>query len=233
MINAIAIDDEPLSLALIKEYANQLSDLELVMEFTNGDKALQFLERNDVDLVFLDINMPEYSGLELANQIPTNTKIIFTTAYKEFAFEGFKKGAIDYLLKPFSFNEFCLSITKASVFIKAAHLNNSNQQTHLFVRSEHKLVRVVFQDILFVENIKDYVRFYLTNGRKIMSLMSLQSLESRLPEDFFLKVHRSFIVNTNKVKVIDKKGLVIQDYEIPISEANRKKVSAFFNGLKL
>jgi len=220
MIKTVIIEDEPLALSLVEGFVNKNNNLDLSGSFTNPIEGLDFIRENSVDLLLLDINMPDLDGIELAKLVHKKVKIIFTTAYKDFALDGFKLNAVDYLLKPFDYNEFAIAVEKAKAFIQVEELK-TKQEEFIHIRADHKQYKVALHQIMFVENVKNYVIFRLVEGKKIMALMSLKSLSESLPENF-LKVHRSFIVNTDKIDSTSANEIMIDGHCIPISEANRK-----------
>jgi two-component system, LytTR family, response regulator LytT len=222
MISTIAIDDEPLALQLVTGYIKKTPFLELEGTFDNPLNAMEFLENSPVQLIFLDVQMPDLTGTEFARIINSDCKIIFTTAYEKYAIEGFKLEAVDYLLKPFGYEEFLLSAQKARKLIEleqksVAQIEANNE--FLFLKSEYKIRRINFNDILYIEGLKDYVKVYLRSEAKpILSISTLKALESKLPEDKFMRVHRSFIVNLEKINTIDRSRIVFGETYIPISD---------------
>lgn len=229
------IDDEPLAAGLLESYARKTPFLELTGVFGSAVQAMGSLRQQPVDLLFLDIQMPELSGMEFAKLVPSTTKIIFTTAFGQYAIEGYKVQAIDYLLKPISYEEFLRAANKAlSLFASAeserpSSVSNTDER-FIFVKSDYKLLKVNFDDILFVEGVKDYVKIYLDNGQKpIMSLMNMKKVEDFLPSPEFLRTHRSYIVHMNKVSVIDRGRIVFGDNYIPISESYKEEVQQYLD----
>ncbi len=220
MIKTVVIEDEPFALSLVEGFVNEDDRLELVGSFANPVEGLSFVQENHVELVLLDINMPDINGIDVAKHIYNKVKIIFTTAYKDFAFEGFKLSAVDYLLKPFDFNEFQRSIDKLEKVLIADKMINKNEET-IQIKADHKQYNIKLNEILFIENMKNYVIFRLENGEKIMALMSLKSLGESLPQHF-LKIHRSYIVNTDKISSSSPSEIRIKEHIVPISESNRK-----------
>lgn len=220
MIKTVVIEDEPFALSLVEGFVNEDNRLELVGSFSNPVEGLSFVQENQVDLVLLDINMPDINGIEVAKHIHKKVKIIFTTAYKDFAFEGFKLSAVDYLLKPFDFKEFQRSIDKLEKLIIADKMIDKNEES-IQIKADHKQYTIKLNDILFIENMKNYVIFRLENGEKIMALMSLKSLGESLPQHF-LKIHRSYIINSDKISSSSPSEIMINEHSIPISESNRK-----------
>ena len=228
MIKTIAIDDEPLALQLVNSYIAKTPFLESVASFDNPLDAMEFLSANPVDLIFLDIQMPEVNGMEFARIIGSHTRIIFTTAFSEYALEGYKVSAIDYLLKPFSFSEFHIAAKKALNWFEMTEQKpvseHQQEKVGLFVKSEYKLIHLLYEDLLYIEGLKDYVKIYTEQDPKpILSLMSLKSLEEELPTDRFMRVHRSYIIHTNKISSINKNRIIIAKKQIPIGETYRRQ----------
>lgn len=224
-MNCVIIDDEPYAQALIQEHVSAFIDVCVKGVFGNPQEALDYVKNNDIQIVFLDINMPEINGMKLAKSIPQRTRIIFTTAYAKYAVESYSVNALDYILKPISFEQVDGAVQKARTYFDAKTQLDETESKYIYVKSEYKQVKIYFDEILYVQNIKDYVRFYLNTGTKIMSLMSLKSLELMLP-DVFIKVHRSFIINRDRIDEISSTKLKISKYEIPVSERYRKDVKS-------
>ena len=222
MTRVVAIDDEPLALKLVKGYVEKTPTLELAGAFDNPVEAVAFIQSGDVDLVFLDIQMPDLTGTELARVIAGGPKVIFTTAYEKYALEGFRLDAVDYLLKPFSYAEFLKAVQKAEKLIAAerSHLPSLEvSNDFLFIKSESRIRRINFSEIHYIEGLKDYVKIWLKEEKKpVLSLSTLKALESRLPSDRFMRVHRSFIVNLETVKVIERGRIVFSEVRIPVTE---------------
>ena len=233
MIKTIAIDDEPLALQLINGYIQKTPFLELVASFDNPMDAMEYLNKNSVDLIFLDIHMPDLTGIEFTRILQERPKIIFTTAYEKYALEGFKLEAVDYLLKPFGYEEFLKAARKAEKLInleKSAQEEVSVNNEFLFLKSEYKIRRINFNDIKYIEGLKDYVKVYLQHEDKpILSLNSLKSLETKLPETKFMRVHRSFIVNLEKIDTIERSRIVFGKVYIPVSEQYKNKFQEFLD----
>lgn len=233
MIRTIAIDDEPLALQLVKGYISKTPFLELVASFDNPLDAMDFLDNETVDLIFLDIHMPDLSGTEFTRILETRPKIIFTTAYEKYALEGFKLDAVDYLLKPFSYEEFLTAAKKARKLIGLENVTTHKIEANnefLFLKSEYKIKRINFNEIKYVEGLKDYVKVYLLNDPKpILSLNTLKSFESKLPSKRFMRVHRSFIVNLAKIETIERSRIVFGKVYIPVSEQYRDKFQQFLD----
>lgn len=220
------IDDEPLAVELLASYVRKTPFLSLAGTFSSAVEAVKDIKENKADIIFLDIQMPELSGIEFARVIPEETKIIFTTAFSRYAIEGYKVSAIDYLLKPVSYDDFLMSATKAYNTLSGKKKERSTaEERFFFIRSEYKLVRVNLDDILYVEGLKDYVRIYLEGETKpVTSLMNMKKMEEYLPAPEFMRVHRSYIVHTSKVKAIDRSRVIIGNTVIPISESYKETI---------
>jgi len=217
-IKCIVVDDEPPAMNLICRYVNQTPFLELAGSFDNALDALDFLLKTPVQLVFLDIQMPELSGMEIAKKLPKETRIVFTTAFENYAFEGFKVNALDYLLKPISFEEFTIAGLKAKAWFDLQLQTNQPELRYMFVKSGYKLIKIDFDDILLIEGLRDYVRFYLKSTEKsVMSLMNLKSLEQTLPDENFMRIHRSYIVSLDAIESVEKGKAVIGNHKITIA----------------
>ncbi len=232
-LKTIAIDDEPLALRLVSEYISKTPFLELVGSFDNPLDAIEFLSSQPADLIFIDIQMPDLTGIEFTRSLEGEHKIIFTTAYQQYALEGFKLNAIDYLLKPFSYEEFLKSAQKArkQAELEANSLSSieANNQ-FLFLKSEYKIRRINFNDILYIEGLKDYIKVYTTGEDKpVLSLNSMKSLEQKLPEDQFMRVHRSFIVNLNKIDTIERSRIIFGKTYIPVSDQYKDKFQEYLD----
>ncbi len=232
-IKTIAIDDEPLALKLLAGYIVKTPFLELVGEFDNPLDAMDYINSEEVDLIILDIQMPDLSGIEFARVQESKAKLIFTTAYEKYALEGIKLNAIDYLLKPYSYEEFLAAVGKAKKQIElesgAATTLEANKQ-FLFLKSEYKIRRINFNDILYVEGLKDYVKVYLKHEEKpILSLASMKAMQQKLPEEHFMRVHRSFIVNLDQIEVVERSRVVFGKTYIPVSDQYKEKFQDFLN----
>lgn len=234
MIRTIAIDDEPLALKLVNGYINKTPFLELIGSFDNPLDAMDFLNENTVDIIFLDIKMPDLTGIEFMRVLEKSTKVIFTTAFEKYALEGFKLDAVDYLLKPFSYEEFLKAARKAE---KLIHLEDVAKEYEivannefLFLKSEYKIRRINFNEIIYVEGLKNYVKVFLQHEFKpIMSLNTLRALEGKLPKLKFMQVHRSFIVNLEKIKVIERSRIVFGKVYIPVSDQYKEQFQEYLN----
>ncbi|WP_292270162.1 LytTR family DNA-binding domain-containing protein [Butyricimonas sp.] len=214
-LNCLIVDDEPLALELLESYVSRTPFLHLVDRCDSAIKALSVIEETPVDLIFLDIQMPELNGLELSRLVGNKVKIIFTTAFEQYAIEGFRVDALDYLLKPFNYSEFLRAATKA--------LRTHPAPESIFVKSDYKLVQVQLKDILYIEGLKDYIRIQTEDGQGILTLMSMKSIEDFLPADTFVRVHRSYIVNMNKIKTIERNRIIFGKVYIPISDSYKDR----------
>jgi DNA-binding LytR/AlgR family response regulator len=233
MITVIAIDDEPLALQLIVDYIQKTPDLMLVGQFENPLEAAQYISKNPIDIVFTDIQMPGLSGIQFTRSMVNGPVVIFTTAFDKYAIDGFKYDIADYLLKPFTYEEFLTSVHKAERMIrsitKPADEVLSNKD-FLFLKSDYKIKRINFQNILYIEGLKEYVKVYTMHSDKpILSLSSLKILEIKLPADKFMRVHRSFIVNLEKIETIDRSRIVFGKKYIPIGDQYKEKFQEFLD----
>jgi len=222
MIRVVAIDDEPLALQLVKGYVEKTPFLELAGAFDNPVEAVAFIGSSDVDMVLLDVQMPDLTGTELARVISGGPKVVFTTAYEKYALEGFRLDVVGYLLKPFSYAEFLKVVQKVDRLIELERKELPGLEVKndfLFIKSDYKIRRINFSEIHYIEGLKDYVKIFLTGEKKpVMSLSTLKALEARLPADRFMRVHRSFIVNLETVKVIERNRIVYGEVRIPVTD---------------
>jgi two-component system LytT family response regulator len=233
MIRCIAIDDEPLALKQIVGYIRKTPFLDLKAEFESAIKAVSFLQENDIDLMFVDINMPDLNGLDFVKSQTNPPKVIFTTAYSEYAVEGFKVNALDYLLKPIDYDVFLKSAKRALEWFnlqekKFAKIESND--TFLFIKSEYKILRINLSDIKYIEGMREYVRIHMTSQRPIMTIVSMKKIEEYLPQDKFMRVHRSYIVNLEKMTTIDRNRIVFDNNTyIPVSGQYNQKFQEYLN----
>lgn len=223
MINCLIVDDEPLALDVLEGYVKKTPFLNLVARCKGASDVMKEMEDNEIDLLFLDIQMPDITGIDFSQTLTGNVKVIFTTAFDQYALEGFKVNALGYLLKPFSYVEFLEVANRAKEWFDLAKRQPSAlgeiNDDGLFVKSEYKIIKIAFADITYIEGLKDYVKFYVVGkDRPIMSLMSLKILEEKLPQKHFMRVHRSFIVNLNKIQTIERNQIVFGKVIIPVAE---------------
>jgi len=233
IIKCVAIDDEPLALGILEDYIKQTPILELVEKFTKPVQAFNYLTEHEVDLIFVDIQMPDLSGIEMVSKLKNKPLLIFTTAYSQYALEGFKADAIDYLLKPIDYSDFLKAINKAKEWFIVKTGESINIQVNkdfLFIKSEHKIIRINFTDINYIQGMSEYVQIHLTNSKPIMSLLSLKSLEGQLPEKMFMRVHKSFIVNLQKIKIIEHNEIIYDNgTAIPVSQQYKAKFQEYIS----
>lgn len=238
-MKCVIIDDEPLAVELLEDFVKKVDTLELLRTFNNAIDAVSFINQNNVDLIFLDIQMPHFSGIEFLNTIEKKPLIIFTTAYSDYAVEGFNLGAVDYLVKPIPFHRFLKSVVRAQQISNPAAViqpltesstTPESEQDFMFVRAEYENVKMNFSDILFIEGLKDYVKIYTTDNKFTLTLISLIKLENLLSTKGFSRIHRSYIINIKHVKSIQKNKVLISDKRIPISESYK---TAFFEKINL
>lgn len=229
-LNCAIIDDEPLAANLLSSYAEKTPFLNLTGTYNSAISAIKELRNNPVDIIFLDIQMPELSGIEFAKILPKETKIIFTTAFNQYALEGYKVNAIDYLLKPISYDDFLKAADKAFEWFNTIHKQETYKKDRfILIKSDYKLQRISLDDILYIEGLKDYVRIYLENGNKIMSLMNMKKLEDHLPKPEFMRTHRSYIVHMTKITTIDRFRFVFGNTYIPISDSYKDSVQTYLD----
>ena len=230
-IRTIAIDDEPPALQLVREHILKTPFLEMAGTFDNPLDALEFLAENHVDLILLDIHMPDLTGLEFARSMQQGPHVIFTTAYDNYALEGFKLNVVDYLLKPFNYEEFLTAVQKARKLIeleRSAFHETEVGKGFLFLKSEYKIRRINFDEILYIEGLKDYVKVYLQHEKKaVISLNTMKSMESKLPSGQFMRVHRSFIVNLNQISTIERNRIIFGDRHIPVGDQYKNRFNDF------
>lgn len=234
-IKCLAIDDEPLALKQIGGYIKKTPFLELVSLCNNALDAMSFMEGGQVDLIFVDISMPDLSGMDFVKSLRVKPFIVFTTAYSEYAIEGFRVDATDYLLKPIAYKDFLVSANKVKARFDVQKQPDKAEQEqgkggHLFVKSGYKLIRIELSDIKFIEGMHEYVRLHLVNEKPIMTLASMKSIEEQLPPEKFLRVHRSYIVNKDRIKMIERNRIVFDNnVYIPVSDQYRVKFQEFLN----
>lgn len=215
MINCIALDDEPLALEIIEAFCAKVPFLQLQKTFTDPGEAAKYLKKFPVDLLFLDIQMPDISGIDFYKENGDNRMVIFTTAFSEYAVEGFNLSAIDYLLKPIAFNRFEQAANKAHEYFSFLTNKESVQHPHFFVRSEYSLVKILFEDILYIETLDDYIKIHLQGRKPVLTKMNMKAVSEKLPNDF-VRVHRSFIVPLRRIESVRGKNLHLHNIEIPL-----------------
>lgn len=241
MINVIIVDDEPLAQDIVETFVTQVPQFNLVAKCSNALEANEVLRKNDIDLMFLDIQMPQITGIEFVKTLKNPPEIVFTTAYSNFAVEGFELNALDYLVKPISMERFLKTANKAIEKIEAENTNvvapdTSKKEEYFFVKADKKLVKVNFDDIVYIEGLKDYVIIRMEANR-VITLQTMKSLESKLPEDKFKRIHRSYIVNLDQINAVEGHMVEVlekgQAKHLPIGKSYRDSLLKMINKNKL
>ena len=228
MINCIIIDDEPLARKGLKEYIADVDFLNIIGEFDNALKATELLMSGSTQLLFLDIQMPKITGLEFFKSLQSPPPVIFTTAYPQYALDGFDLNALDYLVKPISFERFLKAALKAKEYYEVRHHNDQaisgkTAQNYFFIKADNKLVKIFFDDILFVEALQNYVTIHTTD-KKFITYLTFKSVEEYLPPDSFIKTHKSYIVSASKINTIEGNDIRIGNHQVPISRNEKDNV---------
>lgn len=227
-LNCAIIDDEPLALSLLESYVNKTPFLKLIGKYSSAMQAMKELPINETDLLFLDIQMPELNGLEFSQMVDPHTRIVFTTAFGQYAIDGYRVNALDYLLKPISYVDFLQAANKAVQWFEL--VNKPEEKESIYVKSDYKLIQIELKKILYIEGLKDYIKIYLEDSVKpILSLMSMKSMEELLPANRFMRVHRSFIVQKEKIRIIDRGRIVFEKTYIPISDSYKQAFQVFLD----
>jgi DNA-binding LytR/AlgR family response regulator len=226
-MKAIALDDEPPALEILQSFCTDITYIDLRKTFTKSEDAFKYLKKYPVDVLFLDINMPAISGIDFYKKLPHKTMVIFTTAYSEYAVEGFALSATDYLLKPFSFSRFQQAVAKA--FAQWKLQNQNPEQQYLFIRADYSLIKILFSDILFIESLDDYLKIYIQNQKTVVARMTLKAILQKLPVPEFIRVHRSYIVPISKIEKVRNKIIYINQQEIPVSVSYEVAFFALLN----
>ena len=238
-LSCVIIDDEPLAVRLLESYAEKTPFLNLVATYSNAIDALSALTNNPVDILFLDIQMPELSGMELSRMLPKSTRVVFTTAFSQYAVESYLVGAANYLLKPIDYTHFLQAASKVlqaqqqtppTQPIQSTLQEETTSPNSIIVKTEYKLRQIELANILYIEGLKDYVKIFIEDEiHPVLTLMKMSDLENTLPLDRFIRVHRSFIVQLNKIGFIDRNRIVFGKTYIPISNGYRKSFDAFIS----
>ena len=219
-LKCIAIDDEPLALELIKKYISAYPALQLVNTFEDAISGAEFLKKNKVDLLFIDINMPDITGVDLVRALVDKPMIIFTTAYKNYAFEGFELQAIDYLLKPIDQKRFAAAVNKAVEYAEYKNADKTAGEESLYVHSEYRTIKINISEIEYIESMQDYIKIYLVNTPKpVLTLLTLKNVLEKLPEKQFARIHRSYAVALNKVRSIHNRKIQLPSIELPVGNS--------------
>lgn len=227
-LNCVLVDDEPLALGLLESYVRKTPFLNLVGQYSSAVQAMRELPGKAVDLLFLDIQMPELDGLEFAKMVDARTRIVFTTAFNQYAIDGYRVNALDYLLKPISYVDFLQAANKALQWFE--RVQRPEEIEHIFVKSDYKLVQIELKKILYIEGLKDYIKIYMEETAKpILSLISMKAMEELLPPARFMRVHRSFMVQKDKIRIIDRGRIVFEKTYIPVSDSYKQVFQAFLD----
>ena len=222
-MKCVIVDDEPLALDLLESYVKKTPFLELAGKYSSAVQAMKELADQQTDVIFLDIQMPELNGLEFSRMLSPETRIIFTTAFDQYAIDGYKVNALDYLLKPISYPDFLQAANKALHQHELMHRSPQDEIDSIFVKSEYKLVQIKLKNILYVEGLKDYIKIYEEdNPKPVLSLMSMKAMEDLLPSSQFMRIHRSYIVRKDKIRIIDRGRIVFGKTYIPISDSYKQ-----------
>jgi DNA-binding LytR/AlgR family response regulator len=229
MIKAIAIDDEPPALQLIETFCSRTEEISLEKTFTNPDEALKYLRKFPVDLLFLDIQMPSINGIEFYKSVKQDTMVIFTTAFTEYAVEGFNLSAVDYLLKPFTFKRFQQAVAKAVEYYNFKNQQQSEEQKYIFIRADYSLVKIAVADIVYIEGLDDYLKIHLENKTPVVARMTMKAMAEKLPAKDFTRVHRSYIIPLSRIESVRNKIIFIGEEEIPLGSSYEENFVKVFN----
>lgn len=226
ILHCAIVDDEPLALELLESYVKKTPFLQLEGKYSSAVQAMKDLPNKLINLLFLDIQMPELSGLEFSKMVSSHTRIVFTTAFEQYALDGYRVNALDYLLKPISYVEFLEAANKALQWFERG--SKTEEIESIFVKSDYKLVQIELKKILYIEGLKDYIKIYTENNpRPILSLMSMKAMEELLPDSHFMRVHRSYIVQKEKIRMIDRGRIVFGKVYIPVSDSHKTVFQEF------
>jgi DNA-binding LytR/AlgR family response regulator len=228
MIKAIAIDDEPLALNIIENFCQRSEKISLEKTFTSPQEGLKYLNKYPVNLVFLDIQMPSLTGVELVKNLKQDVMVIFTTAFDNYAVEGFNLNALDYLLKPFSFDRFAQAVDKVTHY-QGQLLNPANSDQSIFVRADYSLVKIEFDKIKYIEGLDDYIKIHLEDSKPVVARYTMKFFLENLPSHLFIRVHRSYIVPLKKISAYKNKSLKVLDSDIPVGPSYEATVMEIFN----
>jgi two-component system LytT family response regulator len=216
-LKCVAIDDEPLALEIIKKYVSDYPTLKMVNTFEDAISGAEYLKRNKIDVLFLDINMPDITGVDLVRSLDEKPMIIFTTAYKKFAFEGFELEALDYLLKPINSSRFGAAIHKAIDYYQFKNTDHIGEDEHIYVHSEYRVIKIGIRDIEYIESMQDYIKIHLLSAEKpVLTLMSLKSMIEKIPAGQFIRIHRSFVVARAQIRSIYNRKVKLRNIELPV-----------------
>jgi DNA-binding LytR/AlgR family response regulator len=223
MIKAIAIDDEPPALKVLENFCGKTNIVSLEKTFTQPSEALKYLRKYPVDLLFLDINMPSLSGIDFYKSVEQETMVIFTTAYSEFAVEGFNLNAVDYLLKPYTFERFEKAVSKANDYFNFNSQTDNLKDQYLFIRADYSLIKIATIDIIYIEGLDDYIKIHLQDQKSVVARMTMKGIMEKLSAKNFIRVHRSFIVAFNRIRNVRNKVIFLDGIEISIGNSFEKE----------
>jgi DNA-binding LytR/AlgR family response regulator len=223
MINAIAIDDEPLALQVVKTFCDEMNFIHLVKTFSKPREGLKYIETHSIDLLFVDIHMPAMSGINLVKSIPKNIMVIFTTAHSDYAAESYELNAIDYLLKPIHQSRFEQAVNKAHEYYLYTQERDHAHDTHLFVRADFSVIKILLSDILLIEGFADYIKIYIKNRQTVVTRMTMKDMMKKLSPKDFMRVNRSFIVPMSQIQAMRNKTIFLSDKKIPIGNTYLKE----------
>ena len=231
-LNCAIVDDEPLAVELLVSYVAKIPFMNLAGKYSNAIDAMKGLSEHPVDVIFLDIQMPDLNGLELSKMLPATTRIVFTTAFQQYAVDSYRLNALDFLMKPISYVDFLEACSKALQWFKLTrHTEKTDKQEEMksiFVKSEYKLLQIDLDKIKYIEGLKDYVKIYTDESTKpVVSLMNMKAMEEMLPSSRFIRVHRSFIVQKSKIREIERNRIIFGDVYIPIGDSYRQAFQDF------
>lgn len=240
-MRCLAVDDEPLALSILENFCKKIPSIELLATAADGIEAVEILKKEEVYLLFIDINMPHMSGIEVVKMLENPPMVIFTTAYQNYALEGFEVSAIDYLLKPFSFDRFFKAVNRAqkqfdlinnSSTIASVSTSSSEIADYIMVKSDYSVVKLLFSSILYIEGLKDYVKIYTTE-KNIVTKSTMKNIEERLPKNIFMRTHKSFVININNIDSFENNHIVIKDNQLPLGQQYKEQFLAYLNENKL
>jgi DNA-binding LytR/AlgR family response regulator len=228
-MKAIAIDDELPALRLIENFCSKVIGIDLLKTFNIPTEALKYINKYPVDLLFLDINMPSLTGIELYKAVKQNTMVIFTTAYSEYAVEGFNLNAVDYLLKPFTFRRFQQAVQKSIDYYNFQHQKQETQSKSIFIRADYVLMKITLNDILYIEGLDDYIRIHLKDQKPITARMTMKNILDKLPANQFIRIHRSYIIPLASVTAVKSKSVFLHSIELPLGSSYEENFLNRFN----
>lgn len=229
MIKAIAIDDEIPALNIVENFCVRAGFIELEKAFHQPNEALRHLRKFPVDLLFLDINMPALSGIELYKTVQQDCMVIFTTAYSEFAVEGFNLNAVDYLLKPFTYDRFLQAAEKAKDYLNFLRQKESPQEQFIFVRADYSLIKINLSDIDYVEGYDDYLKIHISKQKPVITRMTMKTLLEKLPAKQFVRIHRSYVVPLNRIEAVRNKMVSLGEIKLPVGNSYEEHLLKYFN----